>query len=79
MQEDQWEKPLVQEGVGPSITLKTTAAKMEPTLLIALLYNQKMYKPNTRFLHNENIWAKEMITTQTVDTLSKQKHWVIRE
>ena len=43
MQEDQWEKPLVQEGVGPSITLKTTAVKMEPTLLIALLYNWKMY------------------------------------
>lgn len=58
MQEDQWEKPLVQEGVGPSITLKTTAVKMEPTLLIALLYNRKMYKPNTGFLHNENIWGK---------------------
>ena len=58
MKEDQWEKLLVQEGVGPSITLKTTAVKIEPTLLIALLYNQKMYKPNTRFLHNENIWGK---------------------
>ena len=58
MKEDQWEKLLVQEGVGPSITLKTTAVKIEPTLLIALLYNQKMDKPNTGFLHNENIWGK---------------------
>ena len=58
MKEDQWEKLLVQEGVGPSITLKTTAVKIEPTLLIALLYNQKMYKPNTGFFHNENIWGK---------------------